>query len=377
MIAFTCSSCGKKLQVKDENAGREGKCPACAATMTIPDRDQPDEPLTAPLLELEQEPHPPSASKSRQTAYDEPERVQDNEAIQNHGGGALHARDDFFNPPPPEIGEVVSAFTSLRKDAEPMSPGARLSGALVAGGVGLVIGIVIALSIKAPFFQLLLPVLLAGIGLGIVLFATRFKHRCTYVGREGVARFSCAGSREQVSGEVFCFKDAAELRTSQTRHYTNNIYQATQYSFTWTDIGGRTRFVIVGQHKSEAGTPPAKAPFHFGAAAEMAWTQYLYGQVQAQLKMSGTVYFGLGGRNWVKLGERSISVHMNGVTTECDADDIAEVRIEQGTVQVRQTDAHEGWFSSSGIFKFPYGSLANARLFLFLMDTLVEVRINS
>ena len=59
-----------------------------------------------------------------------------------------------------------------------------------------------------------------------------------------------------------------------------------------------------------------------------------------------------------------------------DADDIAEVRIDQGWVQVRRTDAREGWFSSSGIFKFPYGSLANAHLFLILMDQLVGVKIN-
>jgi hypothetical protein len=141
-------------------------------------------------------------------------------------------------------------------------------------------------------------------------------------------------------------------------------------------VTGRGKFSISGQHKSEQGDPPAKDPFHFAAAAEQAWTIYLLGQVQAQLSTQGTIFFGLGGKNWVKLGEGHISVHMNGQTTDCDAEDIAEVRIEQGMVEVRRTDAKEGWFSSKGIFKFPYGTLGNAHLFLILMDKLVGVKIN-
>jgi predicted RNA-binding Zn-ribbon protein involved in translation (DUF1610 family) len=45
-IAVTCS-CGKKLQVKDELAGKRGKCPACGALLTIP---QP--PSSPPLAQL-------------------------------------------------------------------------------------------------------------------------------------------------------------------------------------------------------------------------------------------------------------------------------------------------------------------------------------
>jgi hypothetical protein len=379
VISFDCPSCRKKLQVKDEFAGRDGKCPSCGDTMKIPDNSQAPERdfYASTVIEEEEMPaRPGSAPSRRQNAAVEPEPLQTSQEIHNHGNGQLHAWDDFFMPPPAEIGEVVSAYTSLRKDTLPMSPGTRIAGVMVAGTVGLAIGLVISLNIKNPFFQLFWPVLLASSGLLVVLLATRFKHTCTYVAQEGVARFTCKGSREQVIGQVFCFKDAAELRTSQTRHYTNNVYQHTQYTYTWTDIGGRTRFVISGQHGSEAGTPPAKDAYHFATAAEKSWTIYLVGQVQAQLKMSGTVFFGLGGRNWVKLGERYISVHMSGVTTECDADDIAEVRIDQGWVQVRRVDAREGWFSSTGIFKFPYGSLANAHLFLILMDNLVGVRIN-
>jgi serine/threonine protein kinase len=36
MIAFLCSGCGKSLKVKDEFAGRKGKCPHCQQPMTVP-----------------------------------------------------------------------------------------------------------------------------------------------------------------------------------------------------------------------------------------------------------------------------------------------------------------------------------------------------
>jgi serine/threonine protein kinase len=37
MIAFLCASCGKSLKVKDEFAGRKGRCPHCQEPMTVPD----------------------------------------------------------------------------------------------------------------------------------------------------------------------------------------------------------------------------------------------------------------------------------------------------------------------------------------------------
>ena len=36
MIAFLCSGCGKSLKVKDELAGRKGRCPHCQQPMTVP-----------------------------------------------------------------------------------------------------------------------------------------------------------------------------------------------------------------------------------------------------------------------------------------------------------------------------------------------------
>ncbi len=36
MIAFPCLQCAKVLKVKDELAGKKGKCPSCGAPVAIP-----------------------------------------------------------------------------------------------------------------------------------------------------------------------------------------------------------------------------------------------------------------------------------------------------------------------------------------------------
>src|SRR5262245_49690262 len=36
MIAFTCTSCRKKLSAKDDLAGKKVKCPGCGAVASVP-----------------------------------------------------------------------------------------------------------------------------------------------------------------------------------------------------------------------------------------------------------------------------------------------------------------------------------------------------
>src|SRR5262249_51451932 len=179
---------------------------------------------------------PKKKAKSSGRTADDEEEYEPPQNMTNHGGGEINSKDEFFVPPPPEIGEVVSCHTTLRRNVEPMSPGARIAGATVAGAVGLALGIVIGVAAKAGAAMVLLALLRAGIGIGMVILCTGFKHTCPYVGKEGVARYTCKGSRDNVTGRVFTFKDAAELRTQQTRHYTNNVYQGTNYTFTWSDL---------------------------------------------------------------------------------------------------------------------------------------------
>jgi hypothetical protein len=55
--------------------------------------------------------------------------------------------------------------------------------------------------------------------------------------------------------------------------------------------------------------------------------------------------------------------------------DVAEAGVDQGVVRFKRGDAQEGWFSSTGVYKFSFEHLANAQLFFHLLDKLVGVQV--
>lgn len=303
-----------------------------------------------------------------------PETQEPEEPITDHAGRDLPDDIDFFAAPPAEIGTVSSAWSTLRQGALPWSPALR---GLI-GGIGLLIGVGIGLMISAfsEFAIVLWPVLLGVIGFLIGWFATAFKHTCTFIGEGGMARFICRGNRDTLAtSEIFLFSEAAELRTGQTRKYVNGVYQGTEYTYTWYDHEGRKRFVLNGTYNAEKSLPKPTDPFHFANAGEMAWSLHLLKQVPLMLETKGAVFFSLGGSDWVSVAPGRLELCVRGQTTSCETDEIGRVSIDQGVFTVKRTDAKEGWFTSKGVFKFNYASLANAQLFLFVLDKLANVRI--
>ena len=245
------------------------------------------------------------------------------------------------------------------------------------GILGLLIGgsIDLCASVKSPFWLVVWPVVGLGLGMLCGVVASSFTHTCTYIGRDGAAHYVCSGRRDHITtNEVFRFRDATDLRTSQTRHYKNGVYQHTAYTYTWTDVGGRKRFQITGSHKSEAGTPPPTDHYQFGRAAELAWTMYLLDQAQREVQLSGGVKFQLGKSNWIRVGPGKLTFLLRGAEEEWEAQEVGGVIVDNGVVKIKRTDAQEGWFSSTGVIKFPFDTLANAQLFFHLLDKLVGVQ---
>lgn len=373
-IVVTCE-CGRRLQIKEEHAGQEGRCPACGHIFPIPELTSNGEP--APVLDLPlrltTEPRPVSTPSTT-----DDDAVLELEPVRNHAGEPLPPGLDFFVPPPEEIGPVVTATSTLQSGVRPRTPGNR---AAITGGYFLIGAAIILFFVglgtpREIAHYVVWPTIVGSIcGLSAFL-VTRFRHTCSYVGREGVARFRCAGERGNiVLGEVFLFRDAAELRTSQTRRYVNGAYQGTDYRFTWTDVTGRTRYVWKGTHKSQEGNPKPRDPFHFGRSAEIAWTIYLLPTVLRQIDLGGSALFTLGGDRWLRLGPGFVLIHWDGSEEQWDAKEIGNVVINNGMVHVRRHDAREGWFSSTGVFKFPFANLGNAQLFFHLMEKVVGVRV--
>ena len=372
--------CGRKLQIRDEFAGQEGQCPACGRTLSIPRDDETDPQEWARPVAVARVEDPPPAPRPPVPPAPQP-RCEDGAApdvldLPNHGDGPVHDDVDFFAPAPREIGPLRSAWSTLRVGKEPLNPAVRavliagvgLGGLLLGGGVALVCEM-------DDFWMFAVPIGAAAVGALVAWATTRFNHTCTYVGRDGVARFVCSGGRDNfTTREVFLFRDALDLRTAQTHYYRNGVYQNTSFAYTWYDVGGRKRYTISGAHNSHNNTPPPTHYYHFAKAAEFAWTVYLSEDVDRQLQLSGSIPFHLTGGQWLRIGRGFLTLGLGGQPVELDARDIGAVQVQKGVVRIKRVDAEEGWFSSRGVYKFDFAALANAQLFFFLLNKLAGVR---
>src|SRR5262249_33868315 len=141
--------------------------------------------------------HPPApqgAPPAAQEAPPPPAEPGQRGPLLNHGGGELPQDADVFVPPPPQIGELLSAYTNMRQHDDPWAPAARVAWIVLGTAIGVLIPVILALLIRGmrhPVPLILLPLCLGGIGLAIAWWATGFKRLCTYVAREGVARYLC------------------------------------------------------------------------------------------------------------------------------------------------------------------------------------------
>jgi hypothetical protein len=375
VITINCNACGKKLRIQDDYAGQPGQCPACYFTFPIPypDGRVVEAPLTTQAVEITEPGPRPREEQPRQS---EP---QEEAPLPDHGNAALPAGVDFFAPAPSEIGPLRSAYTSLRQGQTPLSMGVRMLWASGAGGLGVVVGVIInaACGVTNPFWLFFWPAVIGLVAFAVTMAMTNFSHTCTYVGRDGVARFTCSGTRENLTvQEVFYFRDAVDLRTSTSLHYTNGAYQNTSYTYTWTDVSSRQRYTISGSHNSEANTPPTTDLYHYAKAAEIAWTVYLLEGASRQIGVGNTVLFNLTGGQWIRLGQGVVVINTGAQTEEWRADEMRGVTIQKGVVRLLRTDAEEGWFSSKGVHKFSFDQLANAQLFFHLMEHKVGVPVS-
>jgi hypothetical protein len=332
-----------------------------------------DVPLPRPPREERPAPQPPADG----SAWN-PQDRGDGEPVRNHAGLPLPHDADFFVPPPPEIGPVLSAHSTLGWRTRPTPPLARAGITFAAMLGGFLVGaLIVGMFQVGQGFWVFLWLAGSAIAGGLLAgYYTRFEHTCSYVGREGVARFVCAVDRETLTTrEVFRFRDAAEVRTSQTMHYTNGAYTHTSFSTEWTDVGGRSRYTISGTHKSKEDNPPADSLFHFAHAAELAWTVYLAEQAYRQIELSGSVLFRLQGGRWIRLGPGSMILGLSQQAEEFSAEELEGLALHQGVVTIRRRGATKGWFKSSGIYQFPFNELANARLFFHMVEKVVGIPI--
>ena len=300
-----------------------------------------------------------------------------------HAGEPIPADADFVYPPPPEIGEVVSAFTSLRQGVKPRSLGGAVRWLLLVSA--LLIGLVEILrrtvwdlppgDVGAVWF-----------GIGVIMFIAfliclavcRFRHRCSYVGKLGFVRYRLAGSRHAAPRtELFLFASAEYLKTHEVRQYVNGVYSGTTYKYSWHDGAHAELFKLHGQHRGNKGPPKPHDPYHLAVAAEVAWSQCRFDGLQAEVERNGSVTFPIlerfGKIRAVNVGPGFVEFAFKEGAQRVPVEDFGKVTVAEGTFTFKHKDTK--WFSGKGKFSFSYGSIGNAQLFLLCLTELAEISL--
>lgn len=297
------------------------------------------------------------------------------EGVTDHRGEPRPPDRELFAAPPPEIGRVLSAESTLPAGKGEYPLALRLfvivAPAALAGGLVLWFG-----RDTWPWNRDLVNILAAAAALVLALIAwyvTRFTHRCSYVGEDGAALFKLKGRRDATeAAQVLVYAAAAELRASQTRHFYNGVYTGTSYDFRWSDAAGRQLLKLGGKYMGKDAPPKPDDAFHFAAAAEMAWSMHYLDRAQGQLEREGSIAFPVDRGRVVRVGPGFMEFHFGGEPVRVTAEEIGKVSLAGGHFSFAHKDAK--WYRSAGKFNFPYGRMANGKVFFLALDKLMGYR---
>lgn len=287
--------------------------------------------------------------------------------IKSHSGSPLPVDADFFMPPPPTIGELISADTTLKTStADPMPAVARWALTILVLALASLVVLLI--------FHNAIGALMTGGILGFLTWnSTQFNHTCSYVGTKGLISYKLTDTRSAMPKEnLLLFTDAHSLYTKTIRHYTNGIYMSTEYTYTWKKNSGN-EYVITGGYQSEKSSPKDGDNWHFANISESVWSSYLLSTIDDDLSRNGYVEFPIiGSLQAVRVGQG----FMEFVTKKDGAQrvmvtDMRDISLGSGTFGFKHQDAR--WWSGKGKYSFEYANIPNARVFLICLSELAGI----
>jgi hypothetical protein len=295
-------------------------------------------------------------------------------ALLSHSGRSLDPRNIFFASPPAEIGTVVSAYSSFRKNQSITSKLSNTTvetwqGSLMLGAIA---GIVPALLINfIPGAKLIALIVGLVVGLSVVglLVWLSLAPTCSYVGTQGFAKYRLV--KNETNPEIFKFADASELRTEMTRKYKNGIYQYTTYDYKWSNAEGKETYRLSGLYYNKEGIPPDKNEYTLALSAEKAWYDFIFERAKHDIETIGKVVFNAVNGDTLTIGDGYVEIVRRGEQIHLTREDMPKSSVTDGVVTISSKDTSYSFFGSKGAYKFNYHDIGNAKLFLMLFDTLM------
>lgn len=301
-------------------------------------------------------------------------------ATTTHAGLTLGNTTVFFAPPPADIGNVLSADSTLGANPKTKKRDGYATylnwfqTLLLTFLAGFLSWLILLLVTGAELVSVIV-----GVAVGVFTFWRTFETKgdvtpatCTYVGSRGIAQYvwdDDEGKRQ--TPQTLGFQDVAELRTLETRHFVKNAYQHTTYIYQWSE-GSQTAFVIKGLYRSPQGLPSAKDRYHFALAAEKAWTLFRMERALEALLQGNSVVFEVHNGDTITLTNDAIELRRRGESVRVAYQDGAKLSVNQGVMTLSSNDSQRSFFGSKGVYTFNYHDVANAQLLLLLFNTVTK-----
>ena len=287
--------------------------------------------------------------------------------IKCHNGSQPNADADFFIPPPPTIGEVLSVYTTLNTSSRPMSASVRWILVILIGGLLFAIVKPIANNGYAA-------VVFAVLGIKVALNSTDCIGMCSYVGTKGIVSYTSTWSRSAMNKEdLLLFDDAHSLDIiSITVNPIPFFLPVGHKIYTWKKTSGNKYVIRSVYYRNK---PVAGYPWDCTKMAESAWSNYLLSNINNELARNGYVEFSTVGTSqpkairigsgFIELVSKKDGVHRFMVS------DMQNISLGDSTFGFRHQDLE--WWLGKGEYILHYPLVSNARVFLICLKELAGI----
>jgi len=300
--------------------------------------------------------------------------------IKQHSGIENPPNCDFFAQPSVQIGQINTAQTSLFQGQDSATTGRRLMSIMFYSLIGLAIaGLIIYLLNISPKIRgfYIIGCFFLGLGVLIGAYRTRFRHKCSYVGENGIAEYFLKKNRyNHATGKIFEFSNASAMYVETTRQFVNGVYSGTFYKYRWVDQYGKDVYRLNGVYKNKNGEPENLSDaYYLAKSAANSWNQYKLVRYIDLINQGTWVVFNIKKMKF-EMGLNTMNIYESGNKLTWNINDISSVQVAQGWVTIFNSNYQEiGWFSKlfgKGKITFMYSEMPNANLFLLLFEILYK-----
>jgi hypothetical protein len=349
--------------------------------------------------------------------------------LKNHGGFRQLSDPEFFMPPPPEIGNLISAETTLQTSTQLMAEKTRRSIVMCTYAIPFVVMTVAMTALMwnsskndnmpppatslpwweepLPWWGMLIPnaLLAANFAFLFGFFITRklklqaARNYCSYIGEKGLANYELIGDRTSLPKEkTLIFENSHSLFHQDFDWYDDHgVRTGASYNYTWVkDSGGI--FVILGTYRSKVNKLPLhNDQWHFADKAESLWTKYLVSGFDAKLAKNGHIEFSFltdklqpvhnpdvqikaefplpkNGLKSICVGQNSLEfINKKGASQRFPYSEMQQITLDSGVLKFKHPDSV--WSSGKEDFSYNYRGIANEQAFVVYLKKMLGVNI--